>query len=218
MKQKEHLKREQQISAILDDHLDPQALNEFMQDLKRDPDMDAESMKRYQMMGDVMRDELNAASFMDISAAVHRAVDLEPGYQVSDSPAVAKKESKPLFDLSAWTKPLAGMAIAASVAMMTVVSFKTISTHSESSDQVVAQANTNGEKVEINKSTIVPVNPAIANQLRYVSTVESKTKAQLQEKQLSDYMMRHSDSAGQSTMQGMVPYIRVVGFDSSQQK
>jgi len=52
--------------------------------------------------------------------------------------------------------------------------------------------------------------------VRLASTVEAKTKMQLQAKQLSDYMMRHSDSAGQSTMQGMMPYIRVVGFDAHQ--
>jgi len=201
--------RQQQLSAILDDDLDQQELNEFMQDLKRDPGADAESVKRYQLMGDALRDELNAASFMDISAAVHRAVDQEPEFQTVSSPVAAKKRSKSRLDLSAWIKPLTGMAIAASVAMVTVVSFKSIETNSaNNSSQVVAEAN-----VEIKKSTIVPVNPAIASQVRLASTAESKTKAQLQAKQLGDYMMRHSNSAGQSTMHGMVPYVRTVDFD-----
>jgi len=206
-------KREQQVSAILDDDLNQQELNEFMQDLTRDPVADAERVKRYQMMGDVLRDDLNEASFMDISAAVHRAIDQEPEYHALESNTAAKKVSKPLFDLSAWTKPLTGMAIAASVAMVTVVSFRAVETDSTNDPaRAVAEAS-----VEFKKPTIAPVNPVIANQVRLASTVEAKTKMQLQAKQLSDYMMRHSDSAGQSTMQGMMPYIRVVGFDAHQQ-
>lgn len=208
------LKREQQISAIIDDDLDQQELNEFMKDLTRDPVADAERVKRYQMIGDVLRDDLNEASFMDISAAVQRAIDKESEFLTLESNAAAKKVSKPLFDLSAWTRPLAGMAIAASVAMVTVVLFRTVETDSaNNSVQTVAEVS-----IELKKPAVVPVNPVIANQVRLVSTVEAKTKAQLQAKQLSDYMMRHSDSAGQSTIQGMMPYVRVVGFDAHQQK
>jgi len=211
MNRQDNSKRQQQLSAILDNDLDQQEINEFMQDLKRDPDADAESMKRYQLVGDVLRDELNAASFMDISAAVHRAVDQEPDFQTVSSPMAAKKRSKTRLDLSTWIKPLTGMAIAASVAMVTIVSFNSIETdQANNPSAALAKAN-----VEIKKSTIVPVNPAIASQVRLASTAESKTKAQLQAKQLGDYMMRHSNSAGQSTMHGMVPYVRAVDFDSS---
>jgi len=210
MNTQDNTKRQQQLSVLLDDNLDQQELNEFMQDLKRDPDADAESVKRYQLMGDALRDELNAASFMDISAAVHRAIDQEPEYQTSVSPVAKKKTNVSRLDFSAWIKPFTGMAIAASVAMVTVVSFKSIETNSVSNpSQAVAAA-----KVEIKNSTVVPVNPVIASQVRLASTVETKTKAQLQAKQLSDYMMRHSNSAGQSTMHGMVPYVRAVDFDS----
>lgn len=212
MSTQDNSKRQQQVSAILDDDLNHQELNEFMQDLARDPVADAERVQRYQMMGDVLRDDLNEASFMDISAVVRRAVDQQPEYQSLESNATTKKDSKPWFDLSAWTKPLTGIAIAASVAMVTVVSFRAVETDSiNNSVQTVAD-------VEFKKTTVVPVNPLIANQLRLVSAAESKTKSQLQAQQLSDYMMRHSDSAGQSTMQGMMPYVRVVGFDAHQQQ
>ena len=207
-------KREQQLSAMLDGDLDSQELNAFMQDLKADHVTDAERVQRYQMMGDALRDDLNQASFMDVSSAVHRAVDLEPEYQTQNTNSAGEQTTKPWIDLSAWIRPLAGMAIAASVAMVTVVSFRTIETESvNDSVQSVAEA-----KVEVKKTVVIPVNPVIANQVRLVSTAESKTRAQLQAQQLSDYMMRHSDSAGQSTMHGMMPYVRAVGFESSQKK
>lgn len=206
MNTKDNSKRQQRISAILDNDLDQQEISGFMQDLKRDPETDAENIQRYQLIGDALRDDLNIVSFMNISAAVHRAVEQEPEYQTS----AAKIESKkPFFEFSAWTKPLAGMAIAASVAMVTVVSFRTVEINSmDDSSQILAAAS-----VKTKRSTIVPVNPAVASQVRLASTAESKT--QLQTEQLNDYMMRHSNSAGQFTMQGMVPYVRAVNFDSN---
>ena len=214
MNKEDQLKRQQQISAILDGDYDEPALDAFMQDLKRDPEADAECVQRYQMIGDGLRDDLNQASFMDISSAVHRAIDQESDYQVLESTAESTKVPQPWINFSAWTRPLAGLAIAASVAMVRVVSFRSIETDAVNNlDQQVAAA-----KPESRKSTVTPVNPVIANQIRLVSTAESKTKAQLQAQQLSDYMIRHSDSAGQSTMQGMMPFVRVVGFESPQQK
>jgi sigma-E factor negative regulatory protein RseA len=193
---------------MLDDYVDRQELNAFMQDLKRDSVEDAQRMQRYQMIGDVLRDDLNTASFMDISAAVHRAVDQQPAL---NGPPKARRAV--FFGVSNWVRPLTGMAIAASVAMVTVVSFRTVEMNSvDHSAQTLAEV-----KVEFNSPAIVPVNPLIASQLRLTST-QVKIKTQRQAKQLSDYMMRHTGYAGQSTMQGMMPYVRVVGFETYPQK
>ena len=206
--------REQNISTILDDHFDQQELDAFMQDLKRDPVADAECVRRYQMMGDVLRDDLNEVSFMDISAAVHRAIDQEPELNATTEKVSAPLFNASRFNLSSWLRPLTGIAIAASMAMVTVVSVRIIETDSaDDSAQAVVEAN-----VELKTPAVVPVNPLIANQVRLASTAKNETKAQLQARQLSDYMMRHSGSAGQTTVQGMVPYVRVVGFGSNQQK
>lgn len=206
--------RDEKISALLDDALEQKELDAFMQDLKRDHVEDAERVQRYQMIGDVMKDDLNAASFMDISSAVHRAIEQEPELN-----GAAKPKAK-IIDLSSWLRPLTGMAVAASVAMVTVVAFKTVQTESiENPVQTIADAQVETNKQFIGaQDRIVPVNPVIASQVRVASTSDVKNNRQLQAKQLSEYLMNHSGYAGQTTMQGMMPYIRVVSFDDGEKK
>jgi negative regulator of sigma E activity len=82
--------RDEKISALLDDALEQQELDAFMQDLKRDEVHDAEQIQRYQIMGDALRDDLSESSFMDISSAVHRAIEQEPEINVTVQKTKAK--------------------------------------------------------------------------------------------------------------------------------
>lgn len=197
--------RDEQISSLLDDALKQQELDVFMQDLKRDPVAEAECIKRYQMIGDAMRNELSNVSFMDISSAVQRAIDNEP--EPEYKPQIA---AKPRFDLSAWLRPLSGVAIAASVAMVTVVSFRLAGT-SPDSDAMQPVASVQSS---VSPQFVTPVNPQISQQIQVVSTDRSAANNGLTQKQLNDYMMNHSEYAGQTTIQGMMPYVRVVSLDA----
>lgn len=192
--------RDEKLSALLDNALDRKELNRFMQDLRRDPVEDAERMQRYQIIGDSMRDELSEASLMDVSAAVQRAIEQEQTPRAARPGRIAR-----LFSLPALVKPLSGMAIAASVAMVTVVAVRTVSTETEAPG-VPAVA-------EVSQQAVAPVNPAIAQHVRAAST-DAGQQARLRNKQLSEYMMNHSGYAGQASMSGMMPYARVIGFDA----
>lgn len=201
MKQSENnikQQRDEKLSALLDDALEDQQLTDFMQDLKRDPIADAETAQRYRLMGDVMRDELDQSSFMDISSAVHRAIENEPELDqlAVKSESVAKVKSRQSVSsvFSNWLKPLAGMAVAASVAMVTLVTFNTVQ-NSDSSTPADQLAQTQ------------LVNPEIARNVRVASTLNT-SKSTEQQKQLNEYMMQHSGYASQSTLQGMMPYVR----------
>ncbi len=204
--------RDEQISALLDDALEAQEIKVFMQDLKRNPLDDADKLQRYQLASAALRDELDASSFMDVSAAVHRAIAQE---EQSSTTTESTQESR-RFDLSGWLRPLSGMAIAASVAMITVVAFRTVQTESvENPVQAVADARTQDSlQPVLNQPMTVAVNPNLNPRLRTVSTLETPEDTTLREQQLSQYMIEHLESAGQTTMQGMMPYVRVVSFDS----
>jgi len=191
--------RNEQISALLDDQFEEQELTAFMQDLKRDHLADGDTLQRYQIMGEVMRDELDQSAFLDVSAAVHRAIEQEPA--LSEAPSVASKEASG-FSFSAWLRPLTGMAIAASVAMITVVSFQTIKNESaQDIAQPVAQ-------VAAPAAVITPVNQQFAQHVHVASTAPLKPSAE-QSEQLNEYMINH---AGQSSMQGVMPYVRVINL------
>ena len=193
----------EQLSALLDSALDDQQLQSFMQDLKRDPIADAEASQRFRLMGDVMRDELDQSSFMDISSAVHRAIEQEPGHQETghnETPVVHRKKQGFKLSLlfSNWVKPLTGMAVAASVAMVTLVTFNSL------------QSGDNAEQsAQLAQSTpIERVNTDISRNVQVASTLDINKQSAEQQKQLNHYMLKHSGYASQSTMQGMMPYVR----------
>jgi len=214
---KQQPERDEQLSALLDSGLDEQQLQSFMQDLKRDPIEDAEISQRYRLMGDAMRDELDQASFMDISSAVSRSIEQEPAHnEVVTEQAVTNTSSS--FNLgeliSSWFKPVAGVAVAASVAMVTLFTFNTVNNESNTDNVQLAQSSTAAPAARVSLQT---VNPEIARNVRVASTIETAKKSPQQQKQLNSYMLQHSGYASQTTMQGMMPYVRAADVKAREQ-
>ena len=205
--------RDEQLSAFMDDALDGQELREFMQDLKRSPVTDAEQIQRYQMMHDVLKDELDQSSFIDISAAVHRLIEQEVDSVTEKIPT----RSPPVFDFSAWLRPLSGLAIAASVAMITVVTVRVVSNDSAESVQTqLVETNINLPIEQV--QPMVPVNNQLLQHIHAVSTADQEKQSRIREQQLREYILNHSEYAGQTTIQGMMPYARVVSFNPQAKK
>lgn len=206
--------RYEQLSAFLDDALDGQDLREFMQDLKRSPVTDAEQLQRYQIMRDVFKDELDESSFFDISAAVQRTIEQEPDAVIEEFP---RRKSAPRFDFSAWLRPLSGLAIAASVAMVTVVTVRVVSHDStESIQPLVAESQINLPVESV--QPVVAVNNNLLQRIHVASTADLEKQNRIREQQLREYMMNHSEYAGQTTIPGMMPYARVVSFNPQAKK
>ena len=200
--------RDEKLSALMDNALEHREVGEYLQDLKRDALADAERLQRYQIIRDVIRDDLSQISMLDISAAVQRAVELEP--ETDTAPQIKPVAS--WFNLAAWSKPLTGMAIAASVAMVTVVAVRTVNT-GEQDIGAPALVEANGAGNAANSAVVTPINPAIAQHVRAASTDAGRQSA-LRNHQLSEYMLNHSGYAGQTSVQGMIPYVRVVNFET----
>ena len=93
---------------------------------------------------------------------------------------------------------------------MTVVSFRLAGTSPDADAmQPVASVQTS-----VSPQFVTPVNPQISQQIQVVSTDRSAANNGLTQKQLNDYMMNHSEYAGQTTIQGRMPYVRVVSLDA----
>ena len=105
-------KRKEKISAFLDDDMHRDELMSFS--LSADPE-DAKIAQRYQLMGEVLRGEISDSSFIDVSHAVREALaDESLAVESYSAPVTTSADNKAgLFDLSAWFKPVAGMAVAA---------------------------------------------------------------------------------------------------------
>ncbi|MGS0536308.1 sigma-E factor negative regulatory protein [Pseudoalteromonas sp. SaAl2] len=89
---------------------------------------DTTTLGRYALIGDVMRAELEDAFVLDISDSVAKALESEPVYadfsQKQDTQVAATGTDNVIaFN---WRKPVAQLAIAASVAMFAIVGVQTL--------------------------------------------------------------------------------------------
>jgi len=191
--------RKEKISAFLDNHVHPDELMSFSLSAEDD---DSRIAQRYQMIGDAMRGELSDSSFVDISVAVREALSGEN--IAGQMPAESIRSSQPSeqsrgFDLMAWFRPVAGLAVAASVAVVMVV---TLSTETDSGlSAPVAQNNsaTPATTVAGSKAVVIPV-------------AEKNTAT----REFNPYINQHLEYATQDPLQGRLPYVRAVSYESNQ--
>lgn len=195
-------KRKEKISAFLDDDMHRDELMSFSLSAESD---DAKVALRYQMVGDALRGEMSDSSFVDVSSAVREALadeniadQMATKPETSSSKQVSTKSG--FFDLSAWFKPVAGMAVAASVAVVMVVA--------------VTQQDTTGIAPVATKIEVQPaVQLAVDDKATGQNPASSHTAGN-KDTDLDPYINQHLEFATQDTLQGRLPYVRAVSFES----
>ncbi len=194
----------EKISAYLDDDLSPEEL-ESMASIEGKSEFGVAS--RYQMMGEVLRGELSDAAMIDISAQVREAIQNEETYAAEGSSRqTAKQPRQPLFDFSAWFRPLGGLAVAASVALVMVVVVTQV-------DSPTGQGIGEGNLVADAGQPMVN----IPDNVRTVAVTSEETQPQIQQAvNLDAYLAEHAEFAAQDTLQGRMPYARAVSYESNQ--
>lgn len=164
---------------------------------------------RYHIMGEALRGELSEASMVDVSQQIHEALRNES----FDSVEVAAAAKKPLrlagrFNLSAWlgsfTRPLAGIAVAASVSALVVVSV--VQLESPENTQPLASA-------PISTPADTPATQMAAQQPADDAVTDTASKEQ-QMADFNNYLNEHAEFAAQDTIQGRIPYVRAVSYEA----
>lgn len=186
------------ISAYLDDGMSPEELK-ALGPIEIESKFGAAS--RYQMMGEALRGELSDAAMIDVSAKVREALRNEE-ILTAKSPVrrSVKKARQPLFDFSAWFRPLGGLAVAASVALVLVVAVTQVESPSGGGNLV---ADAGQPTVNIQES------------VRVVAVAVKDTPPQPQQAvNLDAYLAEHAEFAAQDTLQGRMPYARSVSYES----
>ena len=212
-------KRNEKMSAFLDDDLHRDELMSFS--LSAEPD-DVRVAQRYQMVGDGLRGELSESSFVDVSSAVREALADEElvfedltAQQAQAVTTTSKQPSSSWFDLSSWFRPAAGMAVAASVAVVMVF------TLSEQESTGIAPMASN--PVIATPVAIAPdavVNPQQTNSIQPQAVqLVADDNAQLARPAVNQHLVnQHLEHATQDTMQGRLPYVRAVSFESENKR
>jgi negative regulator of sigma E activity len=169
-------------------------------------------MRRYQIIGETMRHELPRA----IDTGFHQTVMARIREQTTgdQSPAAAATQQK--APLLGWVtlKPFAGLAVAASVALVTVALWQPLKQESGELDDGLVSADQ--EKVQ-----------QLAGQQLQGGAIQASTRVQplgtrwklereipgLQQK-LNAYLVNHTEYS--NPVQGLIPQARVAGFDAQQ--
>ena len=205
----------EKLSVIIDEYTGDDEGQKVLDEVIDDVNLQYQ-MRRYQMIGDVMRHELPDHINLDLSHQVMsevRKIESEDSGQSQQIAGVLDKQS-----LWNWAKlkPFAGLAVAASVAMVSVSLWQSEAIDSTrgapNKDQTVSIEREKIEKlakmpVQVNAIT---VSTGLNEGTRWSASEDSPA---LQQK-LNAYLVNHTEYS--IPMQGLIPQARVAGFDSQQ--
>jgi sigma-E factor negative regulatory protein RseA len=162
---------------------------------------------RYRLIGDALRGEIEDGSMSDISASVRAAIETEPAHHHAATPIrpLPLKKKAPLFDFGSWLRPAGGLALAASVALIVVVTVTRQETPASGDAMVAVSAPQPAMAAPVSQQagTILPARSYAANQ-QPAGPVTN----------LNEYMEEHSEYASQDTMQQIMPYARAVSYEN----
>ncbi len=177
----------EQLSALADDELSDVERPLLLGRLQRDAGL-RECLGRYQLIGEVMRG-IADTSTLGVADRVQRVLQETA---CGELPAVPRQASR-------WWKPLAGIAVAASVALVAVL---TVSSLRESATSAVPELASSQES-----ATVV----ARASDDKQWDRIEPGI-----DKRLAGYLVNHSEYAASRGVQGVMPYVRIVGYENNE--
>ena len=172
----------EQLSALVDDELDEVEQPLLLGRLQRDAGL-RECLGRYQLIGEVLRGGAACTATLGVANSVRRALQ-------NETPVFAAQRSH--FN---WWKPMAGAAVAASVALVAVLSITSL--RETGSDELPQLASGAGVSV--------------------VARVEDGQWDRIEpgiDRRLSGYLVNHNEYAANRGMQGVMPYVRIVGYEN----
>ena len=193
----------EKLSYLLDDYTD-ESIDDAVDQVVADVNLQY-SMRRYQMIGEVMRHELPQSINPDFHNEV--MAKIRAGQPTPSMPKVAVETGKASWLDWIGLKPMAGLAVAASVAILTVSLWQPVSQQDSAGSQDIVSADQQkvdqlaGRKLS---GTAVPASLGMRWKVK-------KDTPALQQK-LNGYLVNHTEYS--NSMQGLIPQARVAGFDA----
>jgi sigma-E factor negative regulatory protein RseA len=170
----------EQLSALVDDELTGSEHDMLFKRLASDEQL-CQRLSRYQLISDALQSHLPERVDPAFSRRVKGLLRAEPALS---------RYSR----LATLAKPVVGLAVAASVAVMAVMSIQSARREMSSPAETVASVPSNGGYLRVQDE---PANPV-------------RTPA---DRKLDIYLVNHNEYAVNRGMQGMLPYVRIVGHE-----
>ncbi|MCP4334911.1 MAG: hypothetical protein GY785_19830 [Gammaproteobacteria bacterium] len=199
---------DEKLSLLLDDYTD-ENVDAVLDEVTADVNLQYR-MRRYQMIGEVMRHELPETIDTDFHHQV--MAKIKDQAQSSATTVMESTASTPLTART-WFRPFAGIAVAASVALVTIALWQPMQQGTDLQDGELASADQ--QKIQqlgqqIQGSAVQASSRVQTDGMRWKLENESPV---LQQK-LNAYLVNHTEYS--NSMQGLIPQARVAGFDAQQ--
>ena len=185
--------KREQLSAYMDGEAGemPSIADEIIRDDSLGP-----VWKRYHLISDVMRGYLPRHLDGELASRVAAAIKEEPAIL---APTVRKRSAAIL-------KPVAGLAIAASVATLAIFAVR----HNQGDQYQAGQP-----EPAVAQQAPVQAVPVTARQVSADNT-EPVYKPIPASSRLNSYLVNHNEYRSHTGMQGMLPYVRIVTYDKQE--
>ena len=175
----------EQLSAFLDDELGEAEKSLLLRRLESDAAL-REQLLRYQLIRETVHQQLPEKLDLDFSSKVMQQIDDEPTYAL-----------RPNFHFTRWLKPIAGMAVAASVATLAIIGAQSL----------ILDYKDNGSDTQ----------PIVANDYKHMSRMHWNIRHAELGNRLNGYLVNHSEYTSSYNLQGMLHYVRIAGYDSDEE-
>lgn len=207
----------EKLSVILDEYNGNEACRSTLDEVIGDVNLQYR-LRRYQMIGDVMRHELPDEIDLDLS---HRIMSEIRNMETEKSADFSGDVESTTSSLWSWAKlkPFAGFAVAATVAMVTVSLWQPDSVGIENGpsgkNQLVSVKSVDDERLEKLRSLTFQGNAVtVSTSLDEGTRWSVPENSQALQQKLNAYLVNHTEYS--NSMQGLIPQARVAGFDSQQ--
>ncbi len=177
------------LSALADGELQGRELERALDALQHDPELQA-SWQHYHLIRDSVSSNLDEAMDLQLHSRISAAIADEPTI------LAPRRQHRP------WLKQAAGLAIAASVTAIAIIGVQNM--NSVTPQPTVAPLAAKQDYIRI-EPTLVAAGPE-----------KSREKAdEGRDNAITPYLVEHNEFANNRGMQGVLPYVRIVGHRTS---
>jgi len=199
----------ERVSALVDSELTSFESRRLIDELENDAAL-RKRWSRYHLIGDILRDEVPVKIDRNFAAGV-----MERVHQETASGTVS-------IHANTWRKPLAGVAIAASVAVVSLLGLKNLTSEGGLTPAQIAKSE---NTTTTSSQPVASSGVAVANGMVQPVSIEKSNIKDLQGKaetlrpvasdpRMNDYLATHAEFAARP---GIMPRVRVVGFEATEQ-
>ncbi len=212
----------EQISALLDDELSQHEMSQTVEQLSEQKSLQV-TWDRYHLISDVIRGDAGKRTAPSLADRVRTQIDAEPAILAAPKPA----KTAPV-----WVRPLAGAAVAASVAVLAVMTapqllnpevktppqMATLKVAEPIYAQSVSLAPAQGYQLvnsaQYQVQPVMSARPTARWFTQYPGTRWKNLARPATVSKLNKYLVDHSEYATQGPVRGVVPYATFVGYDA----